>query len=91
MHSWSGTILRAAMIILISSLSFGVGRATTTVRFDAAFWRDLDSVGRLYFVQGLIEGYQSGFSDGDVTGHKNGLDEMWRVNDEFLLAHVNHS
>ncbi|MBV8134490.1 MAG: hypothetical protein JO121_02455 [Deltaproteobacteria bacterium] len=61
-------IVSGFILLLLVAGAFRVGQATTTVQFDAAWWRELTRTQQLAAVQGMIDGYQSGYTSGHTKG-----------------------
>jgi hypothetical protein len=54
--------------VLLVVFAFRLGQATTSVTFDAAWWREATLLQRLSAVQGMTEGYQAGYTRGETAG-----------------------
>lgn len=67
-HSWSRGSLLAFVVALFVIVSFRLGQATTSVRFDAVWWRGLDEHDQVVAVQGAMSGYQWGYEQGLFAG-----------------------
>lgn len=60
----------AALMFVLVLAGFSMGRASTALKFDAAFWNELGDQGRLHFVEGLTDGASLGYADGYIDGVK---------------------
>lgn len=58
----------AGFAIVLAAASFGLGRASSDAKFDAAFWGGLSDDSRLHFVQGITDGASLGFVQGYIDG-----------------------
>ena len=58
--------------VLLSGIAMGRATATTSVRFDAEWWRGLTDSEKVKVVQGAMSGYTEGVHDG-VTSMRSQL------------------
>jgi len=61
-------ILSGLVTVFLVLCAFRLGQATTSVTFDATWWRDLLVTQRLGAVQGVISGYEAGYRRGQSYG-----------------------
>jgi hypothetical protein len=55
------------LAVLLFATGFTAGRVTSEASVDAAWWRGLPSHDQMIAVQGAINGYEWGYSDGVVA------------------------
>jgi hypothetical protein len=79
-------LVGVALTLALVAASFCIGRATTDVTFDAAFWRGLTTDEQGRYTQGLMDGHRNGFLQGYSDGDAWGIDEITRVADQFFTG-----
>ena len=71
--------IRSAVLFsaLTAALSFGVGRATDLVSTDGSWWQNsVPDEARPFLIAGMIDAYQSGWSDGAIANGARILKEL---------------
>jgi hypothetical protein len=74
------------LTIGLMAVSFCIGQATEIVKFDAAFWRGLSLSEQLAYVEGSIDGYESGYRQGRSDATTVVAAEVGTVTDRFLTG-----
>ena len=80
-------VLSGCVTLLLVLCAFRLGQATTTVRFDAAWWSDLTQSAKLAAVQGVIDGYDKAYPRGVSAGRSQASAEDRAFEETMLTAY----